>query len=122
MRYEETSKRFRIAMSNANISQQELAEKSGIGKSSISHYVNGSNEPGNKAAYAIASVLKVNPAWLMGLEAPMAVEETSAAISSSSLRPDEIDILNRISSLNALGRDKVLDYISDLVENEKYIK
>ena len=58
------------------MSQQELADKSGIGKSSISHYVNGSNEPGNKSAYALAEVLNVNPAWLMGLDVPKESIET----------------------------------------------
>lgn len=70
MRYEITAQRIREAMNDRNMTQQELADKSQLGKSSISHYVNGSNEPGNKAAYALAKVLKVNPAWLMGLDAP----------------------------------------------------
>lgn len=68
MRYELTAKRLKEAMNNLHMSQQELADKSKIGKSSISHYVNGSNEPGNKSAYAMAKVLNVNPAWLMGLD------------------------------------------------------
>ena len=70
MRYELTAKRIREALEDLNMTQQELADLSQIGKSSISHYVNGSNEPGNKSAYSLAQVLKVNPAWLMGLDAP----------------------------------------------------
>ena len=70
MKYDLTAMRIREAMSDMNITQQELADKAKIGKSSISHYVNGSNEPGNKSAYAMAQVLNVNPAWLMGLNVP----------------------------------------------------
>lgn len=70
MKFEETAKRIREAMSDMGITQQELADRSHIGKSSISHYVNGSNEPGNKSAYMLAKVLNVNPAWLMGLDVP----------------------------------------------------
>lgn len=70
MRYEKTALRIREAMNDLGMTQQELADKSHIGKSSISHYVNGSNEPGNKSAYQLAKALKVNPAWLMGLDAP----------------------------------------------------
>jgi len=70
MRYELTAQRIREAMEDLGMTQQELADKSQIGKSSISHYVNGSNEPGNKSAYALAQALNVNPAWLMGLDAP----------------------------------------------------
>lgn len=68
MKYNVTASRIIKAMSDAGISQQELANRTGINKSSISHYVNGSNEPGNKAAYAIAKVLDVDPLWLMGLD------------------------------------------------------
>lgn len=71
MKYELTAKRIRLAMDRMNLSQQELANRCAIGKSSISHYVNGTNEPGNKAAYILAQVLNVNPAWLMGFDAPM---------------------------------------------------
>ena len=71
MKYPITAQRLREALDKANMTQQELSDKSGIGKSSISHYINGSNEPGNKSAYAIAQVLGVNPAWLMGLDVPM---------------------------------------------------
>lgn len=74
MKYEITAKRIREAMTDIGISQQELADKSKIGKSSISHYVNGTNEPGNKSAYALAEVLGVNPAWLMGLDVPKKIE------------------------------------------------
>ena len=70
MRYEITARRLREAMSDMGITQQELADKTQIGKSSISHYVNGNNEPGNKSAYKLAEVLNVNPAWLMGLDVP----------------------------------------------------
>ena len=71
MKYETTAKRIRYAMDRKSLSQQELADKSQIGKSSISHYVNGTNEPGNKTAYVLAQALDVNPAWLMGFDAPM---------------------------------------------------
>ena len=73
MKYAETARRLLFAMAEANVSQQELSNKSGISKSSISHYVNGSNEPGNKSAYAIAHVLNVNPLWLMGLDVEMSI-------------------------------------------------
>lgn len=70
MKYELSAIRLREAMNDIGISQQELANKSGIGKSSISHYINGSNRPANKSAYLLGKVLGVSPAWLMGLDAP----------------------------------------------------
>ena len=130
MKYEKTALRFKNAMSACGLSQQELANRSGIGKSSISHYVNGSNEPGNKAAYALSKVLGVNPAWLMGLDAPMEPSSSGSdqpTVSASSvapvqLRPDETELLGKYNMLNDLGRSKAYDYVSDLTENEKYIQ
>ena len=81
MKYALTAERIKEAMNDLHMTQQELADKSNIGKSSISHYVNGSNEPGNKSAYLLAQVLKVNPAWLMGLDAPKNLIKEYAYIS-----------------------------------------
>ena len=71
MNHPEEARRIQLAMQNAGISQQELAERSGIGKASISHYVNGRYIPTNKAAYKLSLVLNVNPVWLMGFDVPM---------------------------------------------------
>lgn len=71
MTYPETAKRIRFAIQRAGISQQELSDQSGVGKSSVSHYVNGTHEPTNKAAYKLSLVLNVNPVWLMGFDVPM---------------------------------------------------
>lgn len=68
MKYRETARRLLYAMASAGVNQQTLSNESGISKSSISHYVNGSHEPGNRAAYAMARVLAVDPLWLMGLD------------------------------------------------------
>ena len=92
MKYETTAMRIREAMNDLNITQQELADKSKIGKSSISHYVNGTNEPGNKSAYILAQTLDVNPAWLMGLDAPKKIPlDTRIAMRNKSVEPP-IDI------------------------------
>ena len=131
MKFEKTALRFKEALNICGLSQQELANKSGIGKSSISHYVNGSNEPGNKAAYALAKVLNVNPAWLMGLDVPMTLPEPAAggsdqpaapSVAPVQLRKDEADLLSDYNKLNSLGKSKVADYAADLTENERYIK
>lgn len=71
MKNELTSKRIQIALSNANMKPQELADKSGVGKASISQYVNGSHIPGNISAKKIGKVLHVSPLWLMGFDVDM---------------------------------------------------
>lgn len=73
MKYPETAKRLRDAMTEKGIIAQELADRSGVKKSSISQYINGSHKPSNQSSGAMASVLNVNPLWLMGFD----VERTS---------------------------------------------
>lgn len=68
MKYPITALRLREAMEKKNLSAQELADKSGVGKSSISHYVNGNNEPKSINAAKLAEVLEVSPMWLMGFD------------------------------------------------------
>jgi len=68
MKHEETARRLRSALTKSGLSQQELAEKSGVSKASISQYINGTHIPGNKKAGMIAEVLGCSPLWLMGFD------------------------------------------------------
>lgn len=122
MKYEEVARRIRSAMNNIGISQQVLADKSGIGKSSISHYVNGNNQPGNKTAYALAQVLNVDPGWLMGLDVPMEPAAPADSVTPLQLRSDEGKLLKYYNKLNDFGQSKAMDYLSDLADNVKYLK
>lgn len=97
MKYPETAKRLLFAMANADISQQELANRSGINKSSISHYVNGSHEPGNKAAYAMANALDVNPLWLMGIDGVSPVMQQSVTLEVSNFESQLIHAFRNAS-------------------------
>ncbi len=71
MKNELTAKRMQLALSNANMIPQELSEKSGVSKSSISQYVNGSHAPSNISSGKMGKVLGVNPLWLMGFDVDM---------------------------------------------------
>ena len=77
MKYPEVSKRFRTILSIRKLRQQDLAEKTGIGKASISQYVNGSHCPSNDKAAVIGDALNVNYLWLMGFDVPMEKEVES---------------------------------------------
>ncbi len=68
MKHEETARRLRSALAKSGLSQQELADKSGVSKASISQYINGTHIPGNKKAGALALVLGCSPLWLMGFD------------------------------------------------------
>lgn len=80
MKYETTATRLRTALGRSGMTQQQLADASGVSKSAISHCINGRHTITNLTAKPMAQVLKVNPLWLMGFDVEM-VE-----------RPDEIDV------------------------------
>lgn len=55
------------AMDERNMTQAELSALTGIGKSSISQYLSGKNEPKQKATEKIAEALDCSVAFLNGL-------------------------------------------------------
>lgn len=82
MKNEITAKRLRLALDNASMKPQELAEKSKVSKSSISQYVNGSHAPSNISAGKMGKVLGVEPLWLMGFDVSMKSENSSPELAS----------------------------------------
>ncbi len=63
--------RIQEALDMRGMKQSDLAERTGIGKSSISTYLTGEYEPKQRNLYKMAEVLDVNPSWLMGLDVPI---------------------------------------------------
>lgn len=70
MKITKFSKRLKEAMELRGISQTELHEKTGIGKSSISTYLKGEYQAKQDKVDLIAEALSVDPAWLMGYDVP----------------------------------------------------
>jgi len=71
MKYEETARRLHIALENTSLIPAELSRKAGMSEASISQYLNGANRPSQASANKMAAILKCNPVWLMGYDAPM---------------------------------------------------
>lgn len=61
------ARNLKKTMQERNMTQTELAELTGIGKSSISQYLSGKNEPSNKRIEKIADALECSVAYLNGL-------------------------------------------------------
>ena len=100
------SKRLRTAIDMRGISQTELAKKTGISKSSISHYLKGDWEGKQDAVYALALALNVSEAWLMGFDAKMERGNTLTAPQST----DDMDEINQIfASLSPDNRAKLVE-------------
>ena len=75
-----TAKRLRQAMDEMGMKAVELSEKTGLGKSSISQYMNGSHSPSNISAGKMGKVLKVNPLWLMGFDVSKYLDTSSSDV------------------------------------------
>lgn len=112
MKNELTAKRIQLALSNSNMRSQDLADKSGIGKASISQYVNGSHAPGNISAQRMGEVLNVNPLWLMGFDAPMNPECTK--------KDKSPEILHYYNLLNDIEKHVATEKIKELTEVSRY--
>lgn len=60
--------RLKQIMSERKISQAELSRRTGIGRNSISDYLNGKYEAKQNKVFELAKALNVNEAWLMGFD------------------------------------------------------
>ena len=72
-----TAERLKQIIEIRNIKQVELTEKTGISKGALSSYLSGRYIPKQENVYKLAKALSVNPAWLMGRDVPMEVQEPS---------------------------------------------
>lgn len=113
MKNELTAKRIQFALSKSNMKPQELADKSCIGKASISQYINGSHAPGNISAKKIGKVLNVNPLWLMGFDVPMEQE-------SVNLKEEAPKIMQYYKQLNDIGKHKATERVKELTYVPEY--
>ena len=68
MKHVETANRINEALAESGLTAQELANRTGLNKASISQYRNGTHKPSNKTATLIGDVLDVSPLWLMGFD------------------------------------------------------
>ena len=113
MKNEITAKRLLLALSNAGISQQELSEKSGVSKASISQYVNGFHSPSKISSGKMGKVLNVEPLWLMGFDVEMKKE-----LSSESAKND-MAYLEKFSLLNERDKKIVLSMMDSMLSTKK---
>lgn len=109
MKNELTAKRLQLALSNTNMKPQELADKSGVSKASISQYMNGSHAPGNISAKKMGKVLNVESMWLMGFDVEMRKEISSESAS------EDMELLKKFSLLNERDKKVVTSLIGFLL-------
>ena len=135
---DEIRKRLRIAMDKENITAKELADKTGIPKSSISQYLSGYTKPKQDRIYLISKALNVSEAWMIGYDVPMrrndfkdvakprqsfsSIEDFKRAYDKSNLRLNKIEsqLINNMKRLNSKGQESLLEYSNILIGNPDY--
>ncbi len=127
------SNRLKSLLCNKNLKQSDLAKQTNLSKQQISQYVNGKFEPKPMAVLNIAQVLNINEFWLMGYDVPMTnkVLDTNQfhRLENFNLIGDiekkyggeAIGLLEDFAKLNTAGKSKILEFINDLAQIEKYI-
>lgn len=101
------SLRIKEALNDNSLKAIELAEKSGLAKATISHYVTGTRVPSRENAASIGKVLGVNPAWLMGFDTPKYLD-------NSDKRSSEL-LLSFYSQLSPEQQDVVMNLIKTMI-------
>ncbi|HGL5412026.1 TPA: LexA family transcriptional regulator [Staphylococcus aureus] len=125
--------RLKQIMSERKISQSELSRRTGIGRNSISDYLNGKYEAKQDKVFELAKALNVNEAWLMGYDVdsyrvPDEERQDETIMSKinnifSQLTPprqenvlnyanEQLDEQNKVTSIDGYKESKLVSYIA----------
>lgn len=118
-----TSNRLKLVMQIKKWKQKDILDacdpycrKYGVSlsKGLLSHYVTGRNSPSRDKIFILAKGLNVSEAWLMGYDVPMENSESDLENKNT--------VKRLMTYLNKAGEDKLIEYLTDLTENPKYLK
>jgi HTH-type transcriptional regulator, cell division transcriptional repressor len=108
------------ALDAAQLKAPDLAERSGLSKSTISRYLSGECEPKNVAVHKMAMVLHVDERWLMGYDVSME-RQTKTETSQQALSPEENELLALYRDANDAGQQQLL-YLARLISSDATMK
>ncbi|HFE1851368.1 TPA: LexA family transcriptional regulator [Staphylococcus aureus] len=98
--------RLKQIMSERKISQSELSRRTGIGRNSISDYLNGKYEAKQDKVFELAKALNVNEAWLMGFDI------------SKNRKIENNDITSIYNKLTPPRQSNVLNYANSQLDEQ----
>jgi transcriptional regulator with XRE-family HTH domain len=107
--------RLAEAMKYRNISAIELADKSGLNKSTIFRYLKGERIPRAGAIVKLATALRINPSWLVGYEVPMTDNIEPDLI----IKQDELTVI--IEQLSDKDKDTLKAIAETLLKKSKEV-
>ncbi|WP_251351495.1 helix-turn-helix transcriptional regulator, partial [Staphylococcus aureus] len=101
--------RLKQIMSERKISQSELSRRTGIGRNSISDYLNGKYEAKQDKVFKLAKALNVNEAWLMGFDI------------SKNRKIENNDITSIYNKLTPPRQENVLNYANEQLDEQNKV-
>ncbi|HES9049767.1 TPA: helix-turn-helix domain-containing protein [Streptococcus pyogenes] len=126
MQKSSTSKRLKQIMSERNLRQVDILEKSKqyqkelnvkMGKSTLSQYVSGKSVPAQKQLYLLSKTLNVSEAWLMGYDT--SIKRVSDDKLASTYTPKEqSQILSIYNQLEQPRQEKVVDFAQEQLDEQ----
>lgn len=117
MRQYTTADRLKQIMSERNLKQVDIIEKSKpfqtklgvkLGKSALSQYVNGIQSPDQHKLSLLAMTLDVSEAWLMGYDVQKDREQEESSHTSSVDTPQLRSIQRKAKSLSVADQERLL--------------
>lgn len=122
--------KIREIRKNSNLTQKDLAKLSGIAEITIRKYENNERNPKKEQIEKIAKTLKVTPFEIMGYDYWDKSKDMKKVLNEvkllSNIKKEYGDnfviLIETYGLLNKVGKQKALEYISDLSEQKKYQK
>lgn len=112
--------RIKYLRETKKITQEELGKLVGVNKATINRYETGTIDIKRTIAIKLAKVFNCSPAYIMGWDDEPTKENTLPVPKDKEIKIDEVEMLANYRRLNALGKEKAQEYMTDLTENEKY--
>lgn len=118
------TERLRQLRKQAGLSQQELADKMQVTKQTISQYERNVRKPDYDTILFFCDLFNVSADYLLG-KADVTIrllnsDELEMLSGGNRLSDDEQLLIQTFKALNKQGKEKIIDYISDISENSKY--
>lgn len=123
-----TSERLKQLMSERNLRQVDILEKSKpfqkqlgvkMGRSALSQYVTGKSKPDDKKLYLLSKTLDVSEAWLMGYDVDIKRVPDEERGATQNEHPEILTIYNQLEEPK---QEKVLDYAKEQLEEQNSSK
>lgn len=109
------SERLLERMEELNLRQTDVAQRTGLERTQMYHYMRGHYRPNAENLGLLARALDVTPEWLQGYDAQKIADYSLKQ--EKAIYSELFDIMDRI---NKEGHKKILDYARDIASMEKY--